>query len=332
MQTRSTTMKSLFIVEADVMSRTFWVFGMVFLGGCLAPIDHEKRAAVAELDRRYQAMVPNIESYGPGGKIVLDVAYQVLREGRAEGKWSLVGLEDLWVESIQEGRTLYNDPDRRWGMTSAKETKDMLGQNTVGVWQLTVDNIKNKYGLPYGVRSDWSNAQVLDFCHEHPEIQGRMIADYVQEAYTKYGRRSPYGIQRYFWLEGYVRGWIGQGEWDKSVLATPPDRDWKKLTPEMKADTGFYAKQIVLGWRGNSRGLLYWLWVTGDQEGIREVLRIWRDQRVMVWDDQKNDAVRTERPGLFAIQPDNLKYVEPPSSCRDDLAQLVQEVLAEKIH
>ena len=72
--------------------------------------------------------------------------------------------------------------------------------------------------------------------------------------------------------------------------------------------------------------------MTGDQEGIREVLRIWRDQRVMVWDDQKNDAVRTERPGLFAIQPDNLKYVEPPSSCRDDLAQLVQEVLAEKIH
>ena len=255
-----------------------WVAGAC--GGCAtAP----NQAALEDLDRRYEAIRATGDAYGPGGRIVLDTAYRVLREGRARGQWPLVGLEDLWVEAIQEGAGLFNQPDRRWGKTTAAETKDMIGQTTIGPWQITVTNVKAKYGLPYGVQPEWPDAQVYAYCRDNPDIQAKMIADYIQEAGTNYGRRGPYAIQRYFWLEGYTRGWIGQGAWDKSVLPEPPGGDWTKLTPEMKADTGFYAKQILVGWRGNPRGLLYWLWVTGDTGGIRAALRTWRYLTGMVW-------------------------------------------------
>jgi hypothetical protein len=241
-----------------------------------------------------------------------------------------VGLEDLWTECIQEGAGLFNDPDRRWGKTTAEETKDMIGQTTIGPWQITVTNVKTKYGLPYGVRPDWSDEKVYTYCRDHPDIQAKMIADYVQEAYTKYGRRGPYGIQRYFWLEAYVRGWIGQGRWDLSVLPTPPDGDWRRLTPAMKANTGFYAKQVLVGWRGNPRGLLYWLWATNDLDAVREVLRTWRYQKKMVWDEKLGDAVSTDEPGNFAIRPRDLKYMRPFTECHTVLTRLVNEVLAEK--
>jgi len=291
--------------------------------------------AVAEatsptLETRYERIVARMEPFGEGGKIVLDVAHDVLSEGRADGKWDLVGLEDLWAESIKEGGVLFNKPEKRWGKTTAEETRDMIGQTTIGPWQITVTNVKNEYGLPYGVQEDWSNNQVMDYCREHPEIQAKMISDYIQKAYTQYGKRSPYGIQRYFWLEAYVKGEIGQGEWDKSVLPVAPDGDWRKLTPEMKADTGFYAKQLVCGNSHNPHGLLYWLCVTGDGEGIRDLLRTWRDQKKMIWDADKKDAVLTDEPGHFAIHAEDLKYMERFPECHSRVTKLVNEVLAEK--
>lgn len=303
------------------------IFALLIPLGCrTAPAPRTSRqASLDDLDRRYEAILERIEPFGEGGKIVLDTAYRVLREGKAEGKWPRVGLEDLWAESIKEGRSLFNQPERRWGKTTAEETKDMIGQTTIGPWQITVTNVKTIYGLPYGVQPDWPDAKVYVYCRDHPEIQAKMISDYIQEAYTKYGKRGPYGIQRYFWLEAYVKGWIGQGEWDKSVLPTAPDGDWTKLTPEMKADTGFYAKQLLLGSRHNPYGLLYWLWVTGDEAGIREALRTWRDQKKRVWDDELGDAVLTEEPGDFAIRPEDLKYLEQFPECHADLTRLVNE-------
>ena len=301
----------------------------VSVAGCTGALRVPEPAIVRDLDRRYEAILRHAEPYGDGGGIVLGVAYRVLREGKAAGKWPVVGLEDLWAESIQEGAGLFNDPDRRWGKTTAEETKDMIGQTTIGPWQITVTNVKTKYGLPYGVRPDWPDHKVYTYCRDHPEIQAKMIADYIQEAYTNYGRRGPYGIQRYFWLEAYVRGWIGEGAWDKSVLPTAPDGDWKKLTPEMKADTGFYAKQLLVGWRGNPRGLLYWLWVTGDVDGIRQALRTWRDQRVMIWDDKLQDAVLTTEPGDFAIRPDDLRYMRKFPECHAELTRIVAQILEE---
>ncbi len=304
------------------------IIGLLLAGGCGSAV--RARQAVGDLDRRHQAIAAASDAYGEGGGIVLDTAWRVLREGRAEGRWPLVGLEDLWVEAIQEGASLFNKPDRRWGMTSAAETKDMIGQTTIGPWQITVTNVRTRYGLPYGVSPDWSEAEVYAFCRDHPEIQVKMIADYIQEAYTDYGRRSPYGIQRYFWLEGYTRGWIGRGRWDESVLPTPPDGDWTKLTPEMKADTGFYAKQVLLGWRGNSRGLLYWLCVTGDDEALRDTLRTWRDQRRMTWNEASSRAVQTDEPGGYVVKAEDLKYLEAHPACHTKVRRIVEEVLRER--
>ena len=301
---------------------------LLFLAGCVSTSKRSEDAVLTDLDRRYEAILTRMEPYGEGGRIVLDVAYRVLREGKADGRWPWVGLEDLWAESIQEGSILFNKPDRRWGKTTAEETKDMIGQTTIGPWQITVTNVKTKYGLPYGVHPDWPDAKVYVYCRDHPEIQVKMISDYIQEAYTDYGRRSPYGIQRYFWIEAYVRGWIGKGRWDKSVLPTAPDGDWTKLTPEMKADTGFYAKQLLVGGNHNP-GLLYWLWVTGDEAAIRQALRTWRDQKKMAWDEQRSDAVPTDEPGDFAIHPEDFKYLERYPRCRADLARLAQEILNE---
>jgi hypothetical protein len=302
----------------------------ILAAGCQTTPGRGSSRAVTDLDRRYERIVQRIEPFKEGGRIVLDVAYSTLREGKAEGKWDRVGLEDLWAEAIKEGGVLFNQPERRWGKTTAEETRDMIGQTTIGPWQITVTNVKNKYGLPYGVKPDWSNNEVNDYIRQHPEIQVKMISDYIQEAYSDYGKRSPYGIQRYFWLEAYVRGWIGQGEWDKSVLPTAPDGDWRKLTPEMKADTGFYAKQLVCGNSHNPYGLLYWLWVSGNTEGMRDLLRTWRDQKLMTWDEENGKAVLTDEPGNFAIHPEDLKYMEQFPEAHAEVARIVKEVLAEK--
>jgi hypothetical protein len=99
----------------------------------------------------------------------------------------------------------------------------------------------------------------------------------------------------------------------------------------MKADTGFYAKQVLVGWK-HSPGLLYWLCVTGDGAGIREALQIWRDQKIMVWDDsvsEGGDAVLTSQPGRFAVQPEDFKYLDAYPQCQRLLQNLAREVLDE---
>jgi hypothetical protein len=97
-------------------------------------------------------------------------------------------------------------------------------------------------------------------------LQARLAADFIEDSYRVYGRRTPYAIQRYFWLEAFRQKKIGQGAWYNNVLARAP--------AEMK-NTGFYAKQFVLGSRFNPEGLLYWLYVTGDEPAIREILSVW---------------------------------------------------------
>ena len=42
-------------------------------------------------------------------------------------------------------------------------------------------------------------------------------------------------------------------------------------------ETGFYAKQLLLGSRFNPEGLLYWLYVSGDLQAIRQTLQTWSD-------------------------------------------------------
>lgn len=277
----------------------------------------------ASQQARFEAILAQSRQFGDGGREVLETAYHTLAAGRAICRWPQVGLEDLWAHAIKEGRGLFADPEARWSKTGPRQTRDMIGQTTIGPWQITVANVKNKYGQPYGVLPDWPDGEVFEFCRSRPPMQAGMICDYMQEAYSQYGQRTPYAIQKYFWLEAYVKGEIGRGPWDKSVLPDPPDGDWQKLTPEMKADTGFYAKQIVLGSKTNPHGLLWWLWVTGDTAGIQGVITAWRSQPVRTWDAARGVAVPTgEMTTEFAIQPADLIYL-PTEACREAIQRLL---------
>lgn len=260
----------------------------------------------------FERILAKSDRFGDGGKVVLETAYHTLAAGQAIHRWPDVGLEDLWTHAIKEGGILFNKPDARWAKTGPQETKDMIGQTTIGPWQITVGNVKNKFGQPYGVGPDWPDADVFAYCKDRPAMQAGMISDYIQEAYAQYGTRSPYAIQKYFWLEAFVKNEISQAAWDKSVLPTPPDGDWRKLTPAMKADTGFYAKQIVCGTKENPFGLLYWLWVTRNDGRIGALLQTWQSQPVRVWEGEVARA--TDRTTVqFSLGLADLVYFPDPA-------------------
>jgi hypothetical protein len=303
--------------------------GVFWCGCALLQPGAKPHVKLATLDDKYERMKAFIgdKMYGPGGLEVLTVAYKSLREKQERGEAQLVGLEDLWAHALKEGASLFNKPDKLWGKTTAEETRDMLGQTTIGPWQMTIQNVREIYGPPYGVKKDWTNTQAYEYVRAHPEIQAKMIIDYIQLSYTDYGVRGPYAIQRYFWLEAYVKGEIGQGDWQKSPVASPPDGNWKNLTPAMMRDTGFYAKQLLLGSRYNQYGLLFWLYVTQDANAIRDTLRTWKHQKIYVWKGDK--AVPTDEPGKFAIPPSDVIYPEKYPEIRDDLREIARQVYEE---
>ncbi len=313
------------------------VSGMVcYFAGCccVCPRVHttadDTPSEVAILDQKYQrikSFIIHNTMYNAGGLEVLDVAYKALREKKLQGQDSLVGLEDLWAHANIEGSVLFEQPEKRWGKTIARETSDMLGQTTIGPWQITIWNVHDIYGPPYGVEGEWTNAEVYEWAREHPRIQAKMITDYIQLSYEDYGKRAPYAIQRYFWLEAYVKGEIGQGEWTKSPVAKSPTGRWEDLTPEMKRHTGFYAKQVLLGNAYNQHALLFWLWVTDDMHAIRETLRTWKFEQKRVWEDDK--AVLTDEPGNFAIYPEDMLFCDCHPHYREDIKRIAREVLEE---
>src|SRR5690242_11044263 len=102
-----------------------------------------------DLQARFQRMLEHSRDTGDGGREILEVAYHTLGAGQAMSRWPDVGLEDLWAHALKEGRLLFNKPEARWGKTGPKETADMLGQTTIGVWQITVRNVQKEYGPPY---------------------------------------------------------------------------------------------------------------------------------------------------------------------------------------
>ncbi len=272
--------------------------------------------------------------YGKGGAEVLRQAFLGLQERHRDGKAALVELPDLWTQALQEGSVLFDKPDKLWSATPPGETLDMLGQTTVGPWQMTTTNIQLYLGAPYGVKKDWKLRKLVEFCREHPLIQAKMAADIVQWNFeSNGGKRSPYGIQSYFWLDGFVKGDIGQGTWDDSVLVLPDPKTGKMdNSPARMKKTGFYAKQILLGWKDQPHGLLYWLWVIEDREGIKSALRAWRDQLPLAWDAKANKAlpIPGAKPGRFAIKVADIKYgLDQPDYIRD-LKQMAAEVAAEK--
>lgn len=278
-----------------------------------------------DLQARYERIDARARDFGDGGREVLETAYHALAAGEAVGRWPDVGLEDLWAHAIQEGRSLFaRPPDRRWGATGPAETRDMIGQTTVGPWQITVDNARGPLGEAYGLRADLPPAEVAAALRERPSTQAALACDLVQRAYVTLGRRGPYAIQSYFWLSAFVKGEIGQGPWDAPVLpgAPPAGGDRHDPTAEQKRQTGFYAKQVVLGSPHNPYGLIWWLWVTRDDDAIVALLRRWREEPERSWNDARSSADPTDRRGRFAITADDLKYL-PDDLCRRHVAGLI---------
>lgn len=256
------------------------------------------------LDERYEKIRAHPAWEKPGAQEVLRVAWETLRAG----KWKEVGLEDLAVESLQEGRSLFEKPEKRWGPTTAEETKDFVGQTTIGPWQITIANVRNIFGAKYGVKKEWTDAEIAAFCAKNPKVQAAMICDYIEGTYTRYGRRSPYAIQAYFWLEPFVKGESARGPWDESVLKRP------------MRESGFYAKQIVCGHKNQPYGLLYWLALTGAWDEARDLARVWRETKRHEWTE--GGARPTKEPGGFGLASDDLRYV-PDEAIRARLAKLL---------
>lgn len=219
-------------------------------------------AASPDLQTRYDRIRRFSSAHGTGGLAVLSQAYDVLQLG----DYKLVGLEDLWATALKEGRPLFAS-NHLWGATTATQTGDMLGQTTIGPWQITIANTK-ELGAGYGIQPDWNDAQIISFLKLRPRLQARLAADFIEKSYGELGLRAPQAIQRYFWLDGFQQKKIGQGPWYASVLAKNPG--------EMP-QTGFYAKQLLLGSRFNPEGLLYWLYRSGDEDSVRSALKVWRE-------------------------------------------------------
>jgi len=232
--------------------------------------------------------------YGNGGLSVLNQACEAI----SGEPYHLVGIEDLWATALKEGRTLF-DSKKLWGPTGPAQTKDMLGQTTIGPWQITLANAR-EYGAPYGIHNEWTDSQLISFVQGQPGTQARLAADFIEDSYRDYGLRSPLAVQRYFWLDGFLQKKIGQGPWYNSVLA---------LHPNEMSQTGFYAKQLLLGSRYNPDGLLYWLWISGDEEAIRATLDRWK---------------RDGHP----ITPTDLKYC----GCEPAFGSFLKKILANKGH
>lgn len=213
------------------------------------------------LEQRLQRLQSHSAQYGSGGALVLTNAYQALSEGHYE----LVGMEDLWATALKEGRTLFSSK-KLWSATPPGQTEDMLGQTTIGPWQITIANAR-EFGALHGVVKTWSDSQVSSFLETRPVVQARIAADFIEASYSNFGRRAPLAIQSYFWLEAFAEKRIGQGPWYASVLSKSPGQ---------MTQTGFYAKQMLLGSRFNPEGLLYWLYRTGDEPAVRETLALWK--------------------------------------------------------
>jgi hypothetical protein len=243
-------------------------------------------AEAPSLQERHDRILQASNSLGAGGKAVLDEAYHAL----LRHKRRLAGLEDLWAFALKEGRTRFGRADL-WETTGPQTTGDMLGQTTIGPWQLTIDNARI-FGAAYGLQPDWSGAMVARFLRSRPAIQADLAADFVEHSYALHGRRTPEAIQSYFWLEAFLKGEIGQGPWYASVLGR---------TPEERKNTGFYAKQLLLGSRTNPQGLLFWLYITGDHGAVRETIDAWK---------RAGHPVAPEDLAHCSCEPDFRRYLE----------------------
>ncbi len=245
---------------------------------------------------------------------LLDSSRDALEELNKQGKAPLVELTDLWAVVSQEGTYVTaGNILNYWGMNygdgtlrAMEETRD---DTFIGPWRLDTKDIL-KYGPDCGATGTLD--QIIQSFADNSKLEVMIVASKLQDLYAQFGKRSPYALQSYFNLEAYLKGEIGQGKWDDYILVKYPP-----VTPEKLKATGFYGKQLLMGSNTDPSyhyiaklecpyGMMYWIWVSRDYDGIKQTLLTWKNQVKWVWDHDKNAPVATAEPGNFGItQEDN---------------------------
>ncbi len=245
--------------------------------------------------------------YKPANKQAeLDACHDGLKKLYEQGRAPLVELADLWALQWSVPHILMHVKKGEDGL-EARADKELL----------------MKYGSDCGFKADWSSVEMGNYLQDHPESEAMLAAEKLQDLYSTFGKRSPYALQGYkFKLRPFLNGETAQGAWDDVAVTNKETRKTNF--------TGFYAKQLLLGrpdqlfgtaarmgmGKGNRSqeyeivqpGILYWLWVSDDKEGIKDALAVWRNQAKWVWNNDKKIPVSTQEPGQYEIKKEDIKY------------------------
>jgi hypothetical protein len=270
---------------------------------------------------------------------VLDVSYRALEEGRRDGRWMRVNLEDLMaharqesggvLDALAEGRDISSFRSvghTVWGFHQLP-SNDLLGFISFSVWQTITPNylwfgkdISPKLAALYaraGSEStqgscspipngfprkgfDGMNDELAAAVEAEPALHAKVIAALVDENYRERGVRSPAAVRAYFWS-------AIQKDLEPSMWLNPvryPD-DIAPMPSNHCADNnakkrGDYGKQVMLGNTYNDRGALYWYAVTRDETEIEQIVRTWSQDRARI----------TKRDYVLLRERGHLRYAE----------------------
>ncbi len=245
----------------------------------------------------------------------LDACQEGLKKLYAQGKAPLVELADLWAMQWPQKHLLLSH------------------HKTENGWELGIDkDILIKYGPDCGITDDPTKVNIVDFVQDHPEAEAMMAAERLQELFVQFGRRSPYAYQGFEEdLKPFLNGVVGQEAWGARPRLSMEEDNPKK--------TDFAGKYVVLGLKGlifgggefatyeiNRPGLLYWLWLCEDTDGIKNCLIVWRDQVKFKWDDATNVPVKTADPGQFEIKKEDIQYPSNEAAYLDAVKKIIDEL------
>ena len=294
---------------------TYLLFGLVLIYN-LAGSETIKKKYSNSIQNQYSILSDKIHSIGVnkqdywiGGQDVLDVAYYGLKELHQKGKDPLVDLVDLWSLALMQGIESFRKPDLIWGILQPQTVSLDEADTLVGPWRLSMTWVIFNYGTEYGYQPGWSLPKKEKYFWKHPEVQAKIAADFIQDIYANYGKRSPYALQSYYSLDLFLTDKIGKGPW-----SDPIDMAQKF--------SGFAGKQILLGNNYNVHGLLYWLWTVGDLKGVRETLMSWQNQSKWVLDDTVGYRI-TDTPGNFGIKIEDLIYC----NCHPEYKKEIKKII-----
>lgn len=246
---------------------------------------------------------------------LINRAYEVLVEGKAQGKWKNVALEELMGYANQESKEALQKMEQE-GVTGdavwlfkSPAGEDLCGYISWSVFQLVTANYL-ELGYQYNagftkLYQDYVvkyNATVWDFTDKIREVEGversrelfaqlvdrfdaifasdpeihiKVACDIITANYATYGTRAPNAIREYFWL--MIQKNLNPDNWLNPVRYDDdiPPTPENGNTDNNAYKRGDFGKQVMLGTFYNDRGMIYWFAVTQDEQEISKIVNIW---------------------------------------------------------